>query len=889
MSTPLCFAIEPYQLLSFRDSTDALEARHTNFWAAFPYPCRLLTRTREVSFAPVRTALHAQSAALAALRALLDPLDRAVAGERQAAQEVLTLLARRHAAIDSLLVDDGEARTAGLRLDATVAAAAPGVIDDADTRIAFGMLRRAVARALWRWRWYTNYARASEVLEQLEPPMAIDHYLLVWADPYTHAPTLADTLKHTFFLAGIELTTLPPLYAGRYRAEATYLAPLDGGRPFLAVLTAWDVRGRWDLHSWRPLLMREHPLVLSMDVRTLPRGKALRQVTNAWNVLRSAAHGVGGVKDARSERAFGAAETAMAQLDMQSLHDVAIALLVEAPTLDELEQQIQGLRDSLGVRLRLDRLAGAQAEELKLFGPQPISALDVPLVWRNTLSQGVAAKTPWGIRKSKNMVGVDWGYDLIEKQPIYLQPFGLSGVENFHLMMVGRSGSGKTVTLLTLLLRCAVAGIQVVLLDPVGKCVLLTDAVGPGARYARVSTQAAINILDPLADDIGEQVALVIGKLAQLLGRTFREGDRIRFVLRDLDNFEIGVLDEALQQPALYGPAGERLATLTPATAPLLGDLVRALHTVADTRRLPLAATLAQEIELRAFGSRAPIYNRPTTLEWDFARDVTAYDFSGCEDLLLPLLLAHGFEALNRYVRSRGRRHQPPAADCVHRRVLHYVNYQGHRKLCRQRHENLAQLPGRDVDGGSERHHVFQARHRGRLHDQQYAAQVLFPPGGRGSRRARHGVSGLSGRGGHSNDQDGRRGRMCGAARRCRPPADHPSDGSGSRLRPGPLRMRRNPMARLPKRAPGTPSGSPRRSANVAAPAQQVHGRHGGALVALAALLPGSHAACPAGAAARRGGRRRRCRSIGRSHGCPGRERSGQHAVGAQEEACHVV
>ena len=45
--------------------------------------------------------------------------------------------------------------------------------------------------------------------------------------------------------------------------------------------------------------------------------------------------------------------------------------------------------------------------------------------------------------------------------------------------------------------------------------------------------------------------------------------------------------------------------------------------------------------------------------------------------------------------------------------------------------------------------------------------------------------------------------------------------------------------------------------------------RHGGALVALAALLSGSHAACPAGAAARRGGRRRRCGSIGRGHVVP--------------------
>lgn len=641
------FAITPYQLASYRDSLDGLEQRGANFWASFPHPFRIIARTRRFSFGPLRDDLHRRTLPLDDLRDVVIALDDAH-GAPERLDEVCSTVARRLPALERAVaaLPDAAAVQVGLRqLAKGEAAPATGrqVSDDA-------------ARALWPWRWLKNYRRKYDAIEQLAPPLAIDHYLLAWLDQATDPEALAGVLRHTFLVPEVVPAPLPPLFDGTYQEEATYLAPTAPGQPFLTVLVGWDVRGLWELDSLAPLLMGEHELALAIDVQTLPRGRAMRATTNAWNVLREAAHGRYSVKDARAERAFGAVEQVMARLDVESLHQVAYAVLLQAPTLAALDRRAQVVRDELGMRLRLDRVVGAQAEYLRFFQPVASSAITLPYVRRNTLSHGVAVKTPWGIRKTTRTAGTEWGYNPHEGMPIHYDLWGATGVENAHMLMVGKSGSGKTVTLGVLALRQAVAGNQVIMFDPVGKCRHLCDAVGAGAAYYDVETTAAINILDPLATDGGRQLDQVVSKLAILLGRALDEGGRVRFLLRELDNFEIGAVAQALQQPQLYGPQFARLATLTPATAPLLGDLVAALYSVAEELTLEQGRLLAREIELRVLSSRGATYNARTTLRWDFAADVVGYNFRHADPSQLPLLYAHGFEALNRWVRSPARR-----------------------------------------------------------------------------------------------------------------------------------------------------------------------------------------------------------------------------------------
>ena len=61
----------------------------------------------------------------------------------------------------------------------------------------------------------------------------------------------------------------------------------------------------------------------------------------------------------------------MHALDRQSLHEVAYALLLRAPTLEQLDAQTHRLRAALGSRLKLDVIPGGQAAYVRLFTPTP--------------------------------------------------------------------------------------------------------------------------------------------------------------------------------------------------------------------------------------------------------------------------------------------------------------------------------------------------------------------------------------------------------------------------------------------------------------------------------------------------------------------------------------
>jgi hypothetical protein len=378
-------------------------------------------------------------------------------------------------------------------------------------------------------------------------------------------------------------------------------------------------------------------------------------------VLKEAVFGKFAVADARTRRAYDSAQAALQELDVQSLHEVSYAILLHAPTLALLRQQAETLRALLGLRMQLEQMRGAQLDHLQLFTTQPTQAIKTPLVWRNTLSSGVADVTPWGYRKTSRLDGTLWGYDPHEGMTIHFNVWGNQRVENAHLMAVGRPGSGKTVALSMLAERQAVQGDQVIMFDPVGKCQWLCEAVGSGATYINVATDAAINMLDPLSAEMGRQASHVARKLSILLGRSYQEGDQVRFAARDL-NFEYGALDRALQDDALYGLNGARLVEMHergPHASPRLEQLVQALRRVAQrtSENMALAAaTLAEEIEARLLGSRAHLFNTPTTFRWDFGSDVVAYDLQHADRELLPLYYDHGFEALNRWVRDGHRR-----------------------------------------------------------------------------------------------------------------------------------------------------------------------------------------------------------------------------------------
>jgi len=644
--TPISFKIEGFQLRAYRDQLDSLERRFSNYWASISYPARLITTSRRFSFAAKRQQLRNQTNPLDDVREAIPLIDAAIQGDPKALQATIKKrLQTLHRAVNTLRDAD--------RMHQLIELASNGHTEPAE----LAELRDGFSRAIWPWRWLKNYRRVYETYEQKDPPLAISHYFICWPDTYSDPDAIRAVLKQTFLLADVQIAPVPALFNGRYRQEATYLAPLDEGQPFLRIMHAYDIRGDWNISTFSQLLQGDMELAISIDVNTLPRMKAQRATTDAHTILREAIYGKNAVKDPRAERAFVDVNYAMGQLDQQNIHEIAYAFLIQAPNLKALDRQTHTMRDQLGARMRLDVLAGAQREYLKLFTTQPSKQIEMPLPRRNALSENIAAKMPWGLRKSDNIQGIMWGYDVMEGMPVHYDLFGDEGVENGHFMMLAQSGSGKTVALSTLALRLAVSGYQVIYLDPVGKVKWLCEAVGGGAVYYRVKTDAAINILDPIDREISRQASHVLRKLSIILGRVTADGANISYTPRELDNFEMGALDIALRDEAIYGKDGYKLSTMDSRSAPVLSDLADVLEGV----KVDIAKRLAEEIRLRVTGSTAHIYNSKTTLRWDFASDVCAYDFEGADPALLPLYYDHAFGALDTYVRSeeRKKRSQP--------------------------------------------------------------------------------------------------------------------------------------------------------------------------------------------------------------------------------------
>ena len=218
-----------------------------------------------------------------------------------------------------------------------------------------------------------------------------------------------------------------------------------------------------------------------------------------------------------------------------------------------------------------------------------------------------------------------------------------------------------TVALFTLALRLAVEGYQVIFLDPVGKIPWLCEAVGGGAICNEVTTDGAINCLDPVSTDIDSQLKSVLRKLNIILGKVHEEAGSITYVPRDFTNYEEGAIDRALNDERVYGTKGHKLHGMTPATAPLLSDLCDALENVVLRTHPGVGPALAEEIRLKAEGSSAHIYNARTVVKWDFSSDVCGFNFKDADKQMLPLYYDHCLSQLDRYVRSeeRKRRKQP--------------------------------------------------------------------------------------------------------------------------------------------------------------------------------------------------------------------------------------
>ena len=470
--------------------------------------------------------------------------------------------------------------------------------------------------------------------------------LLTWEPPDVSPQAIAATLRNATNRPVAILDQLPAILAGAYREQTTRLAPEEPGHPWLAGLLAYDLRGVWDATTLHGLLDATYDVAIAIDIVTYGRPRAMRMAELAYNAAKVAARDPQAL-DLRAHRVMGAAEQIMHALVHQSLHAVQIAVLVGGATPEELETNLAETRSRLGTQLRLRCPHHVQGELVKYWSLTPRTRIEAPLKPRTMLSHGVGCCLGLlGYHRPANTDGIFWGLDNRRFAPLFFDLFADN--QAGHMVILGKSGSGKTFFLNLLALRGALAGHRVIGLDAFKNGQRVEVAAQGGARCFALGFQQAINILDIVYGEAGwlpNQVQHAIAMLQLLLGTPGKGADgRDRLIPCDFSVVERGLIDRGLT--ALY----TALSPDAPLEAmPTLSDLVAQLRSFGEAEGDALARAIHLFLDRTSVG---PSFNAHTTVDWQFGADITYYDFSEIEELYRPLYYALTIGAILRFMRD---------------------------------------------------------------------------------------------------------------------------------------------------------------------------------------------------------------------------------------------
>ena len=651
MTEPICYQIAAFPL-EMHPEAQALEEQWIPFFTSLERPIRVISRTTRFDLRGPRHRLLTDLRPLDAVAGGLSPIAGAVE--------------QWHASTPALLRDLTAQLDPALRAQLDDAL---GPAPRADQR----SWQRALAtlgRPLWRRRWLQEYARYYQLLTEQVELRGLEHAMLCWLPDGVRPEQQAALLGRTFGTSA-RVAALAPLLRGQYDEQRDHLAPREPHLPYLALLSADDLRGAWSLWTLARLLDLDLDLHLCVDVVPLERTRAELRVDFIATATENSLRDTGAPRDARAERKLDTARYFQEQAE-QGFHDVRVVVAVEGRDRDSLNDAVRQLTKACGGFMRLVRPPHGQGPLAQFFTSAPTSSIDAFCNPRTEIGHGAAVMMPFGIRRPSRTDGLLW---VIEGQtPIMFNPMRDSAGRKRagHTVVLGKTGSGKTLSAFVWAERMLALGWQVVFFEPQGHARRFIRACGHGGAAYKLDMRQQINVLDVVVarDEDGRPPPLaaqnmqVINQLAILLGTHEPSADgAATFRARGFSTIERALLDHALQQ--LYAPWVDDLDQLVPAETPALADLCTLLEQmpVRDSTRATRTALLDELYLYLVSSSVGAVYNGRTSVAWDFSHDATAYDLTALEDGAPRVLYtAQAFGALNRYVRNRPDRDRPLVA-----------------------------------------------------------------------------------------------------------------------------------------------------------------------------------------------------------------------------------
>jgi len=482
--------------------------------------------------------------------------------------------------------------------------------------------------------------------------MAYEEYLknVVQAVRYTRLYLALDPILDEDALIGL---------MGAYGVQAS---PLDHElpRPFNRAVAEWDrlraedgrylavLRTRFNqfgsvihpriLHK---LLGQEFPLWAALQIYTFPQ----RETTKLLR-LKSAMARYGGTGDDEGQREAQTAESGVQSvrelvLRGEALHAVNLYVVVDGPDMKTLNTRIEITRGSVG--LEMERVYGAGDLVPRLFSTDLSGTGASEGIPMTTSGAALLGGSALSYRRRTQTKGVMLGIDR-NQSPVVINIFD-DAAPSYNTVVLGQTGSGKTFAVLLMMMRHVMTGARLVIIDPQGSIDLKFLGAEVYQKSVVGTSQASINVLDIVHEEISSQIEMSLSMLRMLGVHTDQQVER-------------ALLDEALM--SLYSPIwGDKGAS-----PPILPDLLQWMEQRAQETKSELVRSTAETLclVLRGYvvGSSAALFGRNTTIDFRLEHVVNVFDVSrlpqqgmggNLRSALLSILVAN----INQSIRRRRR------------------------------------------------------------------------------------------------------------------------------------------------------------------------------------------------------------------------------------------
>lgn len=294
-----------------------------------------------------------------------------------------------------------------------------------------------------------------------------------------------------------------------------------------------DFVGEHDLyHPMYGLVMNRFETVISFDIRSYSTARLGNMLDLKNNQLRAAMNGNGNVLSREKlERRFQTLQMIRGAINSrsESLHEITGAIGFAADTMEQMKDHQNAVSSTVNGYYTLAAPPGVQKDILEMFTTKQPWGINYPGNIKRNVTTGAIAMGNMvgnGFPEPGGSEGIWYGNSLLNGHPILYDGFGAGKNEANHSIIVGMTGSGKTVFLQTMAYRHLLNDVQVIVLEPKGHFRRIHSAVDDSAyNDMDFAKQYSLNIFDWVYEDLNDQVGHVINALSLLLRKAFNEAE----------------------------------------------------------------------------------------------------------------------------------------------------------------------------------------------------------------------------------------------------------------------------------------------------------------------------------------------------------------------------